>query len=73
MTMENKLKPCPFCGGEAEIMRLKTLNIDPSKIMPYYICGCPNCGCWFNTDEFHTEEEAVVMWNTRTEVKDDEN
>ena len=55
--MTDKLKPCPFCGGEAEM-----LNYSPSE----WLVVCPTCDGmverWRNT-----EKEAVEQWNRRVE------
>jgi Lar family restriction alleviation protein len=53
---ETKLKPCPFCGGEA-IMRDNKLGCT------IWIVGCRKCGAdaGFRTDK----EEAIKAWNTR--------
>ena len=52
--MSNKeLKPCPFCGGEAEL---------------YYYFGSVwvHCtGCDKNFTIFDTEKDAIKAWNTR--------
>lgn len=54
-----KLKPCPFCGGEAKVQRF------PRNYSVY----CTECGA--RTMSFKpTEEEAVEDWNRR--VSDDE-
>ena len=50
---DKKLKPCPFCGGEAEV--LDHIN--------YYV-GCSNCGV--STKGYGKEIKAVTAWNTRT-------
>lgn len=77
-----ELKPCPFCGGEAE---LKTQEVQ------YGLCGawvfCVNCGAksnYMNTHEFNLHqgkistpitdeskqkgiEKAIEAWNRRAD------
>lgn len=50
------LKPCPFCGGNAEVF------IDATK---YYGCfvSCLKCGA--RTPNNHIEAIAVSIWNRR--------
>ena len=47
-----ELKPCPFCGGEAELSA-------PSGYVECVECGIQ--GPWG-----HNAEEAIAAWNTRT-------
>ena len=58
---DTKLKPCPFCGGEAEIIRYCDGPI------VYYYASCKECystsGCVV------TKEDAVYVWNRRMEDK----
>ena len=49
------IKPCPFCGGKAEI-RFGG---------PYSIVRCSGCGV--KTDPFISDEDAIDAWNTRAE------
>lgn len=53
--MTVKLKPCPFCGGEADYRTMGNC---------VYIV-CTKCGC--NTQTFHYKErqEAIKAWNNR--------
>jgi Lar family restriction alleviation protein len=63
--MENELKPCPFCGGEAEHKMYFWGNHTKTHkpIWCYYIF-CAECGAM--TDNiFKTEEEAITAWNRR--------
>ena len=65
--MEAKLKPCPFCGGEA--VRMDFLDNPPFKEMKgtrYF--GCRNC-CVVSFSHM-TEAEAIEAWNTRHERAD---
>ena len=52
--MDDVLKPCPFCGGEAEI-------IDPDDIISVQ---CKSCQC--GTNCYCDERSAIAKWNTRT-------
>ena len=61
--MEIKLKPCPFCGGEAEIKVLKDeYNISVS-------CKNGACHAFVNPEDigFARKEIAIGAWNRRVE------
>lgn len=50
-----KLKPCPFCGGEAKLISRGSCN--------YVTCSNED-ECWFGmTCHVGTPEEAVQIWN----------
>lgn len=54
----NKLKPCPFCGGEAVVMDDYDL----------FRCGCNDqeCIAWVaDMPKYLTRSGAVNDWNTR--------
>jgi len=59
--MNQELKPCPFCGGKAKIIK------DPIKI------GCTNNNCMIcvHTIPNLQLEDAIEAWNRR--VNDTEN
>ena len=60
MVEQQELKPCPFCGGEAETY--------PYYFNEWYI-GCSECSC--DLGVFDTKEEAIEAWNKRVnEVKE---
>ena len=79
--MNNKLKPCPFCGGEAGVY-IVSLRKKPHR---YYVRCKQNSSdfptCWFRpiskwvhtingrVEDFETEEQAIQAWNTRVEPK----
>ena len=50
--MTEKLKPCPFCGGEAEVEGERIFWVSCQK-------------CWVETSSFNTLEEAIEAWNRR--------
>lgn len=54
----DKLKPCPFCGGEAET------ELCGKGIYSYWSVWC-NCGVLLQ--DYKTEAEAIEAWNTRAE------
>lgn len=65
---EIKLKPCPFCGGEAILKRDR---------IGLYCVKCTNCGCMttFQFDLGEGEEvskrKAADIWNRRADNETD--
>ena len=57
-----KLKPCPFCGGEAQLRSQKIYGGESYWVL------CRKC---FSTQEpYHTKAvEAIAAWNRRYPVK----
>ena len=58
----DKLKKCPFCGGEAELIKRKS-NFP-------YIHGVWCIGCNCRTSFEKSEEIAIEKWNNRNPVED---
>ena len=56
--MQNKLKPCPFCGGEAEVV------FGACDYNVYQVC-CTGANCHAMAGWSDTEEEAIEEWNRR--------
>ena len=52
--MENKLKPCPFCGEDSAHIPIIGSN---------YFVRCIFCGA--STRIFYDEAEAISAWNRR--------
>ena len=56
-----ELKPCPFCGGEAEIVK----QVDT----PFYGVGCKDgwcIGAGTKHENYIGYDKAAKAWNTRT-------
>lgn len=59
--MSEELKPCPFCGGEAEIVTW------PKPHRPVCYVKCKNCSAENCDDDFEENVSLnVFAWNTRT-------
>lgn len=61
MKVEKKLKPCPFCGGRAEL----------NKFRHTWYVGCASdiliCPCKPWTGAQWDAEKAIEIWNRRTD------
>ena len=51
-----ELKPCPFCGGEAKMIKIGGAT---------YFIQCNECHS--TSGAFSTSEEAVEAWNKRAQ------
>ena len=57
-----ELKPCPFCGGEAQLVRDR---------IGLWRVGCKKCNCMttyqfdFGEGEEVSQKKAANVWNTR--------
>ena len=63
----DKLKPCPFCGGEAYTMHTQANYVLWSG---EWAVGCAGCGLLFGYDldyggHYEKEEYAIEAWNDR--------
>jgi len=69
-----ELKPCPFCGGEAEYH--SDIDIQPVigergayvdvDVSYFERCGCPKCDIWFESHyDDDSEEITIERWNRR--------
>lgn len=54
--MSEKLKPCPFCGGEAHIER--------GAVLWAVVCGCAS-HVFYGCEQ--SKERTAMAWNTRAE------
>lgn len=55
VNLMEKLKPCPFCGGEPEM-----INYSEHE----WLVNCPEC-CGMVERWRETEKEAAEQWNRR--------
>ncbi len=53
--MSNELKPCPFCGCEAEVLTMGTIRVGMR-------IGCPDCGASLECGATWLE---AAQWNNR--------
>lgn len=56
-----ELKPCPFCGSEAEMAVEK--RTQATRVTTWYRPICPECQC--DLGYFDSKDEAVEIWNRR--------
>lgn len=64
---EIKLKPCPFCGGKAIIMRLECLE---TGFVSYYVSHKEFSNCAYEIRQqsaSETMQEAANKWNRRAD------
>ena len=64
----NELKPCPFCGGEAQIRQNDVCGGFGMYITKYFVM-CAKCGArGASADDYYFEHplaKAVTAWNRR--------
>ncbi len=53
------LRPCPFCGGEADISHDHTVEES-------HAYGCRKCGVWFND---YLADDPIAAWNRRADTR----
>lgn len=53
-----ELKPCPFCGGKAEIRR-------DHELERMYVVVCTNCPTDVGRMWFWKKQDAINAWNRR--------
>lgn len=61
MSEDIKLKPCPFCGGKAELVA----DVFDQKRIWYVRCCGTGCAVFSETADRPTPQEAAKLWNRR--------
>lgn len=61
--IDNELKPCPFCGFKGVIVEIKYHDFD----VVYYHVECLDCGAETHNFRCVTKEEAIEVWNRRSD------
>ena len=69
--MNNKLKPCPFCGGEPILDEDSVAFTNKPKSCFQILCINRQCGVHLKTKWRETKQEAIEAWNRR--VNDERN
>lgn len=57
--MSEELKPCPFCGGKARIIKESQPGFIQCKV------ACRNCGT--ATPFIGSKEQSIITWNCRAQ------
>lgn len=63
---DERLLPCPFCGGEAEIIEEGFLA-EPDYFM--IRCKDKNCTMRPKTDFYKDKSKVISFWNTRKPIE----
>ena len=61
MSKKIKLKPCPFCGGKAELMSYTLFG----RQVWFVTCGGMGCDVVPETADRYTPQKAAEVWNKR--------
>jgi len=62
LTINETLKPCPFCGVEARLLEGKTdFGLQAFRVS----CSNHNCSVSAYTVDFTSEKAAIAAWNKR--------
>lgn len=61
--MNEELKPCPFCGGQASIHEKTEYIYTVYRVA----CGNTMCGCKPSTPFSQKKVNAISKWNTRAD------
>lgn len=63
LTLSAPLKPCPFCGGNAKVIRVGS---GYERLEKPYVAVCQNDDCGASLGQYSaTKQEAADRWNER--------
>lgn len=59
-----EIKPCPFCGGAAEVQEVDIVMFErfEDREKRFYV----QCQCCNAASDLHTRRNAIARWNMRT-------
>lgn len=60
-TINNTLKPCPFCGQHAHVAEWRKLWV----FVTHYSVYCCGMACGATIDYCQSKESAIEDWNSR--------
>lgn len=63
-SLNNKLKPCPFCG-RTEMLTIDSMEDYLKDDIYRILCNIKDDGCGSSSGWYYSEEEAIRAWNTR--------
>ena len=72
--MDDALKPCPFCGGEARLLEWPDIGFVPEGEEPEPSTWFVDCsGCEGGHPPRYDREEAIAAWNRRAPERNPDN
>lgn len=67
MAPENKMKPCPFCGGEAEYFE-ERIFVSPLRNVSWKGVKCKRCGgSYIDANPNTCPNDMIKAWNRRVD------
>lgn len=63
--MTEELKPCPFCGGKAEIRHTQPVCDKKTNKQCGYFAMCLTC--LTTSDNYNSDEACAEHWNRRVQ------
>ncbi len=67
--MSKELKPCPFCGREAEYSSHQDEDLSTHDIVEWKSVSCKECDIEMSIPDGYEGGTAIDRWNRRAEPK----